>query len=220
MGEKPTPPERRQSPTTARHGKKRAGHSRGSAAFGRARPARPTGAPRSRPAARTGGGISGRALGGDPRRRTGPCWAGPRPAARLRKHPRTEKGNARAPRGTTGRKRTTGEPTRRGCRPRRAGHPATRARGAKGARAAKGEPPRLARPAGRATRIKGGPPYGPREHTAQRGGPTGGGSSARVSAAHGERGQTARCAKQGAPPALTKPRARPGFPCGMSSPRE
>lgn len=105
-------------------------------------------------------------------------------------------------------------PTAKSRAPRNAGA------GGEGREGSEGRAARLARPAGRATRKKGGPPYGPREHTAQRGGPPSGGTLARVSAAHGERGQTARCAKQGAPPALTKPRARPGFPCGMSPPRE
>lgn len=63
-----------------------------------------------------------------------------------------------------------------------------------------------------------------REHTAQRDGLTGGGSSyarsgaalAPPRAADGKRGRTPRSAKLGAALALTQPPAVSGFPCGMS----
>lgn len=156
-GRIPPQPEGHQRPQAARREPKRAGAQPGRSARSArtpppARPERPAAAPPPEKAA----GTAGARHGGDPRRRPGP-QAGPSAAARLRKHPRTEKGNARAGRGTAGRKRTPGAPTSRGCRPRRAAHPAKRARGARRARAAEGEPPRLARPAGRATRKKGGP---------------------------------------------------------------
>ena len=169
MGDKPTPPEGRQRPHTARHGPKRAGAQPGRSGR-RPRtppPARPERPEAARPPEKAAGSAGAR-HGGDPRRRPGP-QAGPSAAARLRKHPRTEKGDARAARGTTGRKRTPGAPTSRGRRPRRAAHPAKRARGARRARAAEGEPPRLARPAGRATRKKGRPRRsGARAHRAAR----------------------------------------------------
>lgn len=214
------PPKTAGSATRAKAGGGAAGEKRPQAAHA---PARPTGAPRSRPAARKGGGNSGTAHGGDPRRRPGP-QAGPSDAARLRKHPRTEKGGARAARGTAGRKRAAGEPTSRGCRPRRAAHPAKRARGAKRRRAAEGEPPRLARPAGRATRKKGRPRRsGARAHRAARRPDRrrflyarSGAVRAPPRAADGKRGRTPRSAKLGAALALTQPPAVSGFPCGMS----
>lgn len=224
MGEKPTPPEGRQRPHAARHGPKRAGAQPGRS--GR-RPRTPPPARPERPeAARPPGkaaGTAGARHGGDPRKRPGP-QAGPSAAARLRKHPRTEKRDARAARGTTGRKRTPGAPTSRGCRPRRAAHPAKRARGARRARAAEGEPPRLARPAGRATRKKGGPRRsGARANRAARRPDRrrflfarGGATLAPLRAADGKRGRTPRSAKQGAALALTQPPAVSGFPCGMS----
>ena len=71
------PPKTARSVTRAKAGGGAAGEKRPQAAHA---PARPTGAPRSRPAARKGGGNSGTAHGGDPPKRSGP--AGPRRARR------------------------------------------------------------------------------------------------------------------------------------------
>ena len=68
----------------------------------RARPERPAAAPPPEQAA----GTAGRRHGGDPRGRRAAAAARPRPAARLRKHQRTEKGNVGPQRRTTRRKQT------------------------------------------------------------------------------------------------------------------